>query len=336
MIKTFHVFSAAVVAAGTAAALTFGLGSFSEAYADNTYTIAGVGKHGSPWFVRHFKGVAKGAEENGMSAVYAVPQNPTPEEQLKVVQDYVDQGVNALLVVPNNAESLEGVFEQARAKGIAVVTQESQGQKNADYDVELLDNTKFGELMIDDLVKNAAQKKGSYAIFVGSLTVPAHNMWADAAVARQKQAYPDLKFIDKFPVSEDRNASRQTALSLIDQYPDLLGIICTGSEGAPGVSMALREKSLDTSKFVLIGVTTPNVARKTLKDGYMTEAVLWDPAEAARVQAYVAKLVLDGKSDEIKEGFEVPGFGKPEIRGRDLIFNIPLVITKENVDKYHF
>ena len=34
--------------------------------------------------------------------------------------------------------------------------------------------------------------KGKYVVYVGSLTVPAHNAWADAAIAYLKKNYPDM------------------------------------------------------------------------------------------------------------------------------------------------
>jgi simple sugar transport system substrate-binding protein len=307
----------------------------SAADSGTQYTVAGVGKDRTPWFIRHSAGVVQGAKENGMKGVYSAAPTADEAQQVRIIEDYIAKGVNALLVVPNNAKSLEPSFKKARDKGIAVVTQESPDQVNADFDVELLDNTKFGELMMDELVKYSKGKQGSYAIYVGSLTVPAHNKWADAAIARQKAKYPQLKFINKYPVSEDRNASRQTALDLLKTYPDLVGVICMGSEGAPGVAKALKEKKLK-NKIVVLGVTTPNVGRKDIKAGYMTEGLLWDPAQAARVQAYIAKMVLDGKKDQIKPGFEVPGFGKPEIKGNTLIFDKPLQVTIDNVDSFDF
>lgn len=301
----------------------------------NEYTIAGVGKDRTPWFIRHSAGVMEGAKENGMKGVYSAAPTADEAQQVRIIEDYIAKGVNALLVVPNNAKSLEPSFKKAREKGIAVVTQESPDQVNADFDVEMLDNTKFGELMMDELNKYSKGKAGTYAIYVGSLTVPAHNKWADAAINRQKEKYPQLKFINKYPVSEDRNASRQTALDLLKTYPDLVGIICMGSEGAPGVAKALKEKKLK-NKIVVLGVTTPNVGRKDIKAGYMTEGLLWDPAQAARVQAYIAKVILDGHRDDIKPGFEVPNFGKPEIKGNTLIFDQPLQVTIDNVDKLDF
>ncbi|MDY6323288.1 MAG: substrate-binding domain-containing protein [Succinivibrio sp.] len=325
-----------VLACAMALSMTAGTAiSTAACAAESPYVYAGVGKDRTPWFIRHEEGVKQGAKENGGEGVYSAAPTADEAQQVRIIEDFIAKGVNALLVVPNNAKSLEPSFKKARDKGIAVVTQESPHQVNADFDVEMLDNTKFGELMMDEMVKYSKGKAGSYAIYVGSLTVPAHNHWADAAIARQKAKYPNLKFINKFPVSEDRNASRQTALDLLKTYPDLVGIICMGSEGAPGVAKALKEKKL-RDKIVVLGVTTPNVGRKDIKDGYITEGLLWDPAQAARVQAYVAKTVLDGKASEIKDGFEVPGFGKPVIDGNTLIFDQPLQVTKENVDKLHF
>ena len=52
--------------------------------------------------------------------------------------------------------------------------------------------------------------------------------------------------------------------------------------------------------------------------------------------AYIAKMVLDGKRDQIKQGLEVPGLGKPEINGMNIIFDKPLTVTKENYKKYDF
>ena len=46
-------------------------------------------------------------------------------------------------------------------------------------------------------------------------------MWADAAVKRQKEMYPQLEFIDKLPIAENRGVSGKTALSLMKKHPDI-------------------------------------------------------------------------------------------------------------------
>ena len=306
----------------------------SEASADEL-TFAGVGKVNSPWFVRHKQGVMLGAEENNVKGVYKAAPIASQKKQAEIVNDFIKDGVNALLVVPNDAQSLEKPFLAAKKNGITVITHESPKQVNADFDVELIENDKFGILLMDEFVKLSKGKKGSYAIYVGSLTVPAHNLWAKAAIQHQKEKYPQLELIEIFPISENRGVSGKTALSLIKKHPDLVGIITLGSEGAPGIGKALMHKNLK-DKITVIGVATPNDTKEYVKDDYVQELILWDPAQAARVQTILAKMIADGRRDEIKSGFTLPEFGAPRFDGNTLIFDEPLIVTKDNIDNYDF
>lgn len=310
------------------------LAGSSSSLADEM-TFAGVGKVSTPWFGRHKEGVELGAKENSAKPVYKASTIASHKKQAEIVDKFVEEGVNALLVVPNDAATLEDSFKAAMDKGIAVITHESPNQKNADFDVELIDNDKFGALLMDEFVKFSNGKKGKYAIYVGSLTVPAHNIWADAAIKRQKEMYPQLEFIDRLPVAENRGVAGKTALSLMKKHPDLVGIISMGSEGLPGIGSSLKHKNLKNA-ITVVGVTTPNDVKEFLKEDYVQEALLWDPAEAARVQATLAKMVLDGKKDEIRPGFSLPDIGAPRFEGKALIFDNPLIITKDNVDNYNF
>jgi len=308
--------------------------AISEASADEL-TFAGVGKVNTPWFVRHKQGVMLGAEENNVKGVYKAAPIASHKKQAEIVNDFIKDGVNALLVVPNDAQSLEKPFLAAKKNGITVITHESPKQVNADFDVELIENDKFGILLMDEFVKLSKGKKGTYAIYVGSLTVPAHNLWAQAAIQHQKEKYPQLELIDILPISENRGVSGKTALSLIKKHPDLVGIITLGSEGAPGIGKSLQHKKLKDA-ITVVGVATPNDTKEYLKEDYVQELILWDPAQAARVQTILAKMIADGRRDEIKPGFSLSEFGAPRFDGNTLIFDDPLIVTKDNVDNYDF
>ncbi|MDR1510035.1 MAG: substrate-binding domain-containing protein, partial [Synergistaceae bacterium] len=161
-------------------------------------------------------------------------------------------------------------------------------------------------------------------------------IWADAAIEYAKKKYPDLKLVaDRFPVSEDRNAARQKTLELLTVYPNLKGILAFGSQGAPGAGQAIREKALQ-GKFAIFGTTSPNEIKPFLKDQSVAKAILWSSGDAAYAMTYIAKMVLDGKRDDIKQGLEIPNLGTPQIDGMNILFNNPLVVTAENVDNYNF
>jgi simple sugar transport system substrate-binding protein len=136
-------------------------------------------------------------------------------------------------------------------------------------------------------------------------------------------------------VSEDRNAARQRTLELLQVYPNLKGILAFGSQGAPGAGQAIRERSLQ-GKIAIFGTTSPNEINPFLKDKSVTKSILWSSGEAAYAMTYIAKLILDGKRDQIKPGLEIPNLGKPAIEGMNILFNNPLVVTTENVDNYNF
>ena len=125
------------------------------------------------------------------------------------------------------------------------------------------------------------------------------------------------------------------ALSLIKKHPDLVGIIALGSEGAPGIGKSLKHKKLKNA-ITVVGVATPDDTKEYLKEDYVQELILWDPAQAARVQTTLAKMIADGRRDEIKPGFALPEFGAPRFDGNTLIFDEPLIVTKDNVDNYDF
>lgn len=322
---------AACLAMAVVLALVFGSVS---AYAAE-YTMVCIPKLRIPWFNRMETGLLEAGRELGVNTYQQAPASADEAEQVRLISDAINQGVDAILVVPNDASSCEPVFSRAQNQGIVVLTHESPDQKYANYDVEMIDNVKFGEKALELLV-DVMGPSGKFAIYVGSLTVPAHNIWADAALRLAKEKYPDLVLVaDRFPVSEDQHAARQTALELLTAHPDLKGFLCFGSQGAPGAAQAVREKGLQ-DKVAVIGTTSPAQAAQFLEDGSMDYSILWDPGEAAYVMVYLAKLILEGKEDQIRDGMIIPGIGEARLEGMNVLFDRPLIVTKDNYAEYDF
>lgn len=299
------------------------------------YTMVTIPKLKVAWFEPYDADAKKAGKEFNVEVYMQAPAAADEAQQVRIIEDAVNQGVNAVLVVPNDANSCIPAFKRAREKGVVVLTHESPNQPEADFDIEMIDNIKFGERLLEEMVRISGDS-GKYAIYVGSLTVPAHNIWADAAIALAKKKYPNLVMVDsKFPVSEDRNAARQKTLELLTVYPDLKAVLAFGSQGAPGAGQAVREKGLN-DKFCVIGTTSPLEAAPFLKDGSIDLCVLWSSGDASYAMVYLAKMILDGKRAEIKNGLEIPGLGKPVVSGMNILFDNPLIVDKNNCDKYNF
>ncbi|HEY9594015.1 MAG TPA: substrate-binding domain-containing protein, partial [Spirochaetia bacterium] len=220
-------------------------GGQGESKGGKAYTMVSIPKLRATWFDRLEVGLKKAGEQFGINVSQQAPAAADEAQQVRLIEDAINQGNNAILVVPNDAKSIEPAFERAQGKKIVTITHESPNQKFANWDIEMIDNVAFGQKAFEVLVKDMGTTDGEFVIFVGSLTVPAHNIWADASLALAKQKYPNLKQVaDRYPVGEDQNAARQAALDILTAHPNLKGFLCYGSQGAPGAAQALREKGL--------------------------------------------------------------------------------------------
>jgi simple sugar transport system substrate-binding protein len=257
------------------------------------------------------------------------PTSADPALQVRAIEDLIAQHVDVIGVVPNDAKVLEPVLQRARAAGIKVITHESPNQQNADWDFELASVKGFGEAYGKRLA-TAMGGKGEYAVFVGSLTVPLHNAWADAAIAYLKANDPDMKLVgDRYGVAEDVDASRKTALDLMRAHPDLKGILAFGSQGPIGAARAVDETH-KKGQVVVLGPFSPGQGKRLVHDGILTGGYMWNPEQAGEVFVTLGTMVAKG--EPVKDGTNIPGLGVVHPQGHDLIVDQLVDLNANTVD----
>jgi simple sugar transport system substrate-binding protein len=154
----------------------------SPAAAKDVEIVAVVKIAGIPWFNRFKEGVKQAGADLHVKATQAGSAQADPAHQVKIIEDLIAKGVDVIVVVPNDAKVIEPVFERAKAKGIVVITHESSDQKGADWAVETIDNKKFAEEVFQKFA-DLTGGKGEFGLFVGGLTAPLQNYWADTGLA---------------------------------------------------------------------------------------------------------------------------------------------------------
>ncbi len=290
---------------------------------------------GIPWFNRMEEGIVKAAKDLGVNATQIGPADADPAQQVKMVEDLVAKGVDAICVVPNDAKALEPVFKKAKEKGIIVLTHESPDQQGADWDIETIDNREFGENHFEKLAELMGGE-GEFAVFVGSLTVPLHNLWADIGLEYAAEKYPNMKQVtERIPCGESAELSHTKTLELLKAYPNLKGIVGFGSLGPIGAAQALKEKKM-CGDVQIVGTVLPAHAAKYLKDGCMQYGYLWDPADAGYAMVAVAKMMLEGQ--EITDGVEIQGLGAASVDAEAKVIKVDAIldITPENATDIGF
>jgi len=284
---------------------------------------------GIPWFNAMDAGIKKRADQLGVKAFMVGPTSADPALQVRAIEDLIAQRVDVIGVVPNDAKVLEPVLQRARAAGIKVITHESPNQENADWDFELASVKGFGEAYGKRLAA-AMGGKGEYAVFVGSLTVPLNNAWADAAIAYLKANDPDMKLVgDRYGVAENVDASRQTALDLMRAHPDLKGILAFGSQGPIGAARAVDETH-KKGQVVVLGPFSPGQGKRLVHDGILTGGYMWNPELAGEVFVTLGTMVAKG--EPVKDGTNIPGLGVVHPQGHDLIVDQLVDLNASTVD----
>ncbi len=320
------------IVSGVLVALAFAA-TATIAFAQKKPQIGVVVKIGGiPWFNAMEVGIKKAAPAVGADAWMIGPTQADAAQQVRAVEDLIARKVDVIAVVPNDAKALEPVFKRAKAAGIVVITHESPDQQFNDWNIELTTAQGFGERHMESLAK-AMGGEGKYIVYVGSLTVPLHNKWADAAIALQKSKYPKMKLVaDRFGVAESVDESYKTALDMMRANPDLKGVLAFGSQGPVGAARAVDERG-KIGKVFVVGPFSPGQGAKYIKSGAITEGFIWNPMLAGEVIVRVGAMLAKGQAP--KDGMDVPGLGKVTVdaKQRSILGSRLEAINKSTIDK---
>src|ERR1700732_3200427 len=306
------------------------LNNSAQAAGEEGAVVVKIG--GIPWFNAMEKGIQKAGKEDNYNAYMVGPTTADPAQQVRAVEDLIAKKVSVIAVVPNDAKALEPVFDRAKVAGIPIITHESPDQKGNVWDIEMINNKEFGEQHMQDLAKDMGEE-GEYIVFVGGLTVPLHNAWADAAIAYQKEHYPKMKLVaDRFGVAESVDDSYKTAVDMMTAHPNLKGILTFCSLGPIGAGRALKEKS-KIGKIALVGACVPSQGQKLIKEGVILDGYIWNPEQAGEAIVNVAKMVIDGTP--IADGTEIKGLGKATVNPETHVIKVIKyqAVNKDTVDQ---
>ena len=306
------------------------------------YTIAVVVKDGtSDWFKRMEIGVNQFGEEMAVNVIQKGPANADAASQVQLVEDMINQGVDALCVVPIDPGALESVLNNAMSQGIVVVSHEASDLENTLFDVEAFTAESFGQTMMEELA-TAMGGQGKYAQMVAYTTSTTHMEYSNAEYEYQKENYPDMELInDTVPSAESSekvDTAYEKAKELLKANPDLAGFTGAASVDILGEAQAVEELGM-ADQVSIVGVGTPNACKDYVHNGTIDAVCLWDPALAGYAMCDVAYQILQG--EEIGEGSDLGCEGYESVQlvegtNRCLLGDAPLILTDEDIDDYDF
>jgi rhamnose transport system substrate-binding protein len=291
---------------------------------------------GIPYFEAMNTGGKAACQEIGCTWLYQGPVTADPAAQADIVRSYIQQKVDALIVAPNDPDSMAPLLQQAKDAGIKVATSDTDAPNSVrQVFVEQASTEGIGQALTDALM-DAMGGKGKYAIVSCGQTAQNLNSWIEVQKSYTKEKYSGAQIVDTVYAGEDQAKATQMATDLMNAHPDLTGLVGECTSSAPGVAQAVRDAG-KIGKVFTVGLGTPQSMAPYLKDGSSSASILWDVEHLGYLTAWAGVQLANGKS------FEATNDVNKDITGvtyddktKVLLLGPPLRITKDNAGDFDY
>lgn len=301
-------------------------------------TVAFVPKiQGIPYFeAMNTGGQAAQEEIEGLTWLYQGPTTGDPAAQADIVRSLIQQGVDVLIVAPNDPDSLAPMLQEAQDAGIHVATSDTDAPNSVrEVFVEQANAQGIGETTADTLAE-AMGGSGKAVIVSCGETAENLNSWIEVEEERFASEWPDIELLPTVYAGEDQARATQMAADLMNANPDLTGIIGQCTTSAPGVAQAVSDAGRVGEVFT-VGVGTPQSMLPYLQEGSSSGSILWDVEQLGYLTAWAGVQLVQGT--EFEENPQ-PGFGIEEAtydaESKVLLLGPPLVLTEENAANFDY
>ena len=234
-------------------------------------------------------------------------------QQLQQVQNFIGQGVDAIIVNPVDTNAVKPIMDQATKANIPLifVNRRPAAELTGKMAYVGSDSELAGRLQMEALAK-AMNGKGNVAILLGDLaneSTRERTKGVEAVVAK----YPDIKIVQKQTAKFMRNDAVDVVSNWMTAGDDINAIASNNDEMAIGALQALGKNS---DKVLIAGVDGTPDALQMIKNGKMVATVFQDAQ--GQGEGAVQTAVKLAKGEEVQKVVDIP-------------FQL---ITKENYAKF--
>ncbi|MDR1496541.1 MAG: autoinducer 2 ABC transporter substrate-binding protein [Clostridiales Family XIII bacterium] len=285
------------------------------------------------------------------------PQNDaTNQNQVNILEGWIAQGVNAILVSPNDPTAIAPTLKKAMEGGIKVLTFDADADPDAR---DLFINQGSYDAIGSGMVKAVASKlteKGygpdktaNLGIVSSAKTDANQNAWLDAIKALiATDEYSWLKIANEetdvyYPGPDETETQKQSGTLIsrmgdgADQIQAAIGLtsMATPALGAQYESAASKP---DATKVTMTGLATPNALKDYIKNDAnpLDTGVLWNCMDLGYLSVEAAYQYASGTITPESTTMTTSRLGEREIADKVILLGDALIFDKANIDEFNY
>jgi ribose transport system substrate-binding protein len=200
----------------------------ANAGGSKTFTIAMIAKSSTnPVFLSGRQGAEAAAAElskaNGVNVKidWLTPPDEDPTLQAQRIGEAVNAGANAILLSASDAGKLVGAVDEAVARGVPVMTFDSDVAGSKRFSFYGGDDMLMGTQVMQELAKQMGDK-GKIAILAGNQNAP-NLQRRVAGVKEEAKKHPGITILNTFYHAETPQDAAAEVMRAQNAYPDIQG-----------------------------------------------------------------------------------------------------------------
>ena len=258
------------------------------------------------------EGFRNSADRLGYDCSVVRPENDSAEAQVALIEDLIEKGVRGIALNANQQDGMEEVLKKAQDAGIPVVTVAAD-TKGSDLLVQPSTPELVGESLMDAMLELTGGE-GKFIILSGTQLPSGRDPWVEGMqVAAQKSKYDNIAWEEiNYDYNESVSVEEMKTLitGLMEKYPDVEAICCTGTEILVACCQAVERFG---PSYPVTGMGEASQMKDLVgADRACPFYFFWNPNEVGSCAAYALEALRNGAILEDNGELET-GLGKFQV-----------------------
>ena len=261
----------------------------------------------NPYFVAADQGARKRCEEMGVTCDFYAPEKPdNPEEQIRMIEDAVNQQIDGILVYAVDSKAVSPALQKASEAGIPIV-----GLGTVPFGVKLVTFVSADYYVRSyEMAEILAESLGGQGNVVTIDGVPGAQNAKDmkAGYLDGLAAFKDIQVLASQTGYWKRLEGLAAMENLLQRYPEIQGVVGADDESALGAIQALEAAGYAPGEVKVVGFNATHDAVCAIKEGRMYGTDDADPSGlAGGGMEFLARYIVEGEQFPPEIPWPLPG-----------------------------